>query len=92
IPVFVGAGLRAERAGSTHAQTCPYAPFRTASVNVHPVDGQGRALPLRPDRGVLCRSNPVIFKRGIVPPPAGARNDSPEASPRGCASTLHPPE
>ncbi|HQL38208.1 MAG TPA: hypothetical protein PKV95_01915, partial [Anaerolineaceae bacterium] len=31
------------------AVRCPYAPFRTASVNAHPVSGSGRALPLRAD-------------------------------------------
>ena len=35
----------------------PYAPTRTASVNAHRVGGQGQALPLRADRGVLCRGN-----------------------------------
>ncbi|HNS64857.1 MAG TPA: hypothetical protein PKN11_10545, partial [Anaerolineaceae bacterium] len=35
----------------------PYAPTRTASVNAHRVGGQGQALPLRADRGILCRGN-----------------------------------
>ncbi len=105
-PFFVGAGLRAERARSTHAQTCPYAPT-TATCHCE----RSRSDP---------RSNLVFFKRGIATPPAGARNDkragtspaptadrgvlcqsnplcfvgarlnSPRHDPKGSASPLHP--
>ena len=72
---FVGAGLRAERARSIHAQTCPYAPTAAFCAKAIPCFCRGRStrgesnvnpctdLPLRADRGVLCRPNPR-FCRG----------------------------
>jgi len=47
-------------------------------------DGQGQALPLRANRGILCQSNPVIFKTGIATPPAGACNDGGRDKPNPC--------
>ena len=43
IPVFVGAGICAERTGSTHAQTCPYAPTAAFCAKAIPVFCRGEA-------------------------------------------------
>ena len=61
IPCFVGAKHPETAEPVNQHISCrmlrPYAPTRTASVNAHRVGGQGQALPLRADRGILCRGN-----------------------------------